>query len=110
MDQDSSAAVYWFKKAAVKGDAAAQNNLGLMYLFGYGVDMDVQAALMWCGRSAAQGLAAGQYSLGWIHASGHGVPTDHVLAETWLHFAEAGGDNRAPRMLDALAKIDLAAR
>jgi TPR repeat protein len=33
-------AIYWYGKAVEEGNAKAQNNLGLMYLHGQGVEQD----------------------------------------------------------------------
>ena len=43
-----------FKKAAEKGDATAQYNLGLMYEHGKGVAKDLHLALHWYNKAAAQ--------------------------------------------------------
>ena len=40
-------AVTWFRKAAVKGNALAQLNLGFMYANGFGVSQDYVQAHMW---------------------------------------------------------------
>ena len=53
----------WFQKAADHGEAAAQNNLGVMYLNGYGVSQDEAAALSWFRKAADQGYAPAQDNL-----------------------------------------------
>ena len=50
----------WFKKAAEQGDVDAQNNLGEMYYFGYGIDQDTQKAITWYRKAADQGSAEAQ--------------------------------------------------
>ena len=47
MTQDYGEAVRWYRKAADKGWANAQNNLGGMYLNGQGVTQDDVQAHMW---------------------------------------------------------------
>ena len=46
-----------YRKAAEQGDAAAQNNLGFMYINGEGVPQDYQEALKWYSLAAEQGHA-----------------------------------------------------
>ena len=44
VEQDYKEAVYWFRKAADAGNAAAMCNLGTMYETGKGVNMDLGEA------------------------------------------------------------------
>jgi TPR repeat protein len=48
-------AVKWYSKAAEQGHAAAQSNLGLMYVLGIGVPEDYVKAHMWFSISKANG-------------------------------------------------------
>jgi TPR repeat protein len=43
-------------RAAEAGHAAAQNNIGLSYLHGLGVEQDDKKAFKWFEKSAKQGL------------------------------------------------------
>ncbi|HUT50770.1 MAG TPA: hypothetical protein VM325_15635 [Alphaproteobacteria bacterium] len=45
----------WYRKAALQGDADAQNNLGLMYANGEGVPKKHVMAYMWWSLAAAAG-------------------------------------------------------
>ena len=45
----------WYLEAAKAGDAQAQNNLGLLYAYGRGVEKDLNIAAGWFGRAAANG-------------------------------------------------------
>ena len=45
----------WYKKAADKGYALAQYNLGILYEGGKGVKKDVQQAKIWYKKAADQG-------------------------------------------------------
>ena len=47
--------VYWFKKAAEKGLANAQHNLGVRYGKGEGVPQNYKLAYVWSSLAAAQG-------------------------------------------------------
>ena len=53
MAQDYEQAVSWYRKAAAQGLASAQNDLGRMYEYGYGVAQDYVKAIA-CYRKAAE--------------------------------------------------------
>lgn len=53
--QDYLSALRHFQLLAARGDAAAQYNLGLMYLHGLGVPTDQAHALRWMKAAARQG-------------------------------------------------------
>jgi hypothetical protein len=55
--------VHWYRSAAEKGDAASQNNLGVLYATGQGVKRDAAEALRWYRRAAAQGHALARHNL-----------------------------------------------
>ena len=46
----------WYRKAADRDHADAQNNLGMMYHNGKGVSQDYVQAHMWYNLAAAQGV------------------------------------------------------
>ena len=64
---DYEQAVYWYRKAADQGHAAAQNALGWMYKSGKGVSVDKKQAAYWFRKAAVQGHAVAQYGLGSIY-------------------------------------------
>lgn len=51
------------EKAAVQGDAQAQNDLGDLYDLGQGVEQDYAKAKEWWKKAAAQGNTNAQYKL-----------------------------------------------
>jgi uncharacterized protein len=51
--KDDTEAMKWSRKAADRGNAAAQLNLGLMYAKGLGVPQDFVQAYMWLNLSGA---------------------------------------------------------
>ena len=57
--QDYKEAVKWYRKAAVQGNASAQNNLGYMYEYGQGVLQDNVLAHMWYNIGSANGHELG---------------------------------------------------
>ena len=80
---------------ANKGDACAQNNLGLMYAKGRGVARSDEKAVEWVLKAAEQGLASAQYNLGCMYRDGHGVERSHVKAVEWFKKAAEQGDEDA---------------
>ncbi len=57
--QDYQKAAEWFEKAAAKGLAQAQFNLGVMYHNGEGVRQNYQTAREWYGKACDNGFQAG---------------------------------------------------
>ncbi|MEO5351910.1 MAG: hypothetical protein H7835_01685 [Magnetococcus sp. XQGC-1] len=86
--QDDLAAV---RKAAEQGDAAAQNNLGVLYATGQGVSRNHEKSLHWYRMAARQGHAIAQYNLGGLYYQGQGVPRDEREAAKWYRMAAQQG-------------------
>ena len=79
------------RKAAVKGDVRAQNNLGYLYENGLGIPQDFTQALQWYKRAADGGLADAQYNLATLYHHGRGVARDHTTAyKLFTEAAHAG--------------------
>jgi hypothetical protein len=93
-----------YRDHADKGDAQAQNKLGVMYDMGQGVPVDYAEAVKWYRKAADQGNPTAQYNLGYSYEFGHGVPQDDVQAYKWLSLAVAHGDNTAPSAREYLEK------
>ena len=72
---------------AQRGDAQAQNNLGLMYDEGEGVPQDNGEAVKWYRKAAQQGNAKAQFNLALMYDEGRGVPQDYVAAYKWFNLA-----------------------
>ncbi len=79
---------------AVRGDAAAQYNVGLMLEKGTGVATDAEQAVQWYYRAAEQGYVPAQYNLGGMLYRGAGIAVDFAAAATmWQRAAKAGHTN-----------------
>ena len=87
------------KIEAEKGDAKAQNILGLMYSLGKGVAQDKVEAAKWFRKAADQGDAYAQYSLGQMYWNGQGVPRDDLVALQWTQNAAEQGHAEARTFL-----------
>ncbi len=79
---------------AEQGFAAAQNELGAFYQYGFGCcEIDSHKALELYTQSAEQGYADGQNILGLLYQFGYDdIPADERKAEYWLGKAAEQGD------------------
>ena len=91
-----------YRKAADRGDAEAQYNLGQMYYRGEGVPKDSNQAVFWYTKAAAQGHARAQYILGVMYYKGKGVTEDTSLAIFWFNEAADQGITFAVKALEGL--------
>lgn len=74
-------------EAAKKGDATAQNEIGLCYDKGDGVQQDLVEAFRWYSKAAAQNYATAQYNVGCCYYYGRGVRLDYAEAASWFRRA-----------------------
>jgi TPR repeat protein len=82
----------WVEGAAERGNAEAQNEIGLAYLVGdFGVPVDYAAARRWLEASVASGDEIGAYNLSRIYFGGLGVEASNARGEELLRIAAAGG-------------------
>jgi putative methionine-R-sulfoxide reductase with GAF domain len=89
------ATVDQLKEMAGKGDAAAQNLLGLHYVSGEGVKQDEREAVRWFTKAAEQGNVSAQSKLGSIYFRGRDVPQNLNQAYFWMVLARANGDENS---------------
>ena len=104
VEKDFRKAAEWFDKAAAKGHAGAQYNLGIMAYLGQGGTQNFATAAKWFNRAAEAGHAAAQYNLGFMYYEGKGVKKDDLQAYTWIDRAANQGHKKAMTARDALAK------
>jgi TPR repeat protein len=78
---------------AERGDAKAQNLLGVMYEKGEGVPVNLAQAAQWYRRAADQQYATAQNNLGWMYATGRGVTRSDVEAVQWYQRAAQQGES-----------------
>ncbi|MEQ1750464.1 MAG: tetratricopeptide repeat protein [Prosthecobacter sp.] len=83
---------------AEKGDAKAQNSLGLRYDEGNGVTQDAGEAATWYRKAAEQGYADAQFNLGLCYASGAGVTKNAAESVNW--YLKAAEQNFAAAQLN----------
>ena len=76
---------------AEQGDAAAQNDLGVMYFEGKDIEQDYEKAAEWFLKAAKQGNGNAQRYLGYMYYHGKGVEQNYEkAAEYWRKAAEQG--------------------
>jgi GAF domain-containing protein len=84
------------REAAERGDAAAENALGLLYAAGdekQSIKRDDAAAVRWFTKAAEHGSVPAQSKLGALYWGGRGVAQDPNRAYFWTVLARASGDN-----------------
>ena len=82
--QSYGAAIGWYTRAAEKGFASAQFNLGLKYDIGRGTPEDDARAGDWYARAAEQGHVKSEYNLSVLDADkGASVREDDRFTEEW---------------------------
>lgn len=99
---DFAAALAEWLPLAEAGDARAQNELGVMYGAGFGVEKDNATAASWFRRAAIQGDVRAQNNLGRLYRLGLGVERDPVTGARWIKRAARAGYVRAQATLGAL--------
>ncbi len=104
---DHAEAANWYRKAAARGSAKAQSNLGRLYANGLGVARSDAEAARWYRKAASQGLAEAQYNLGNRYYLGLSVSRDYLLAYAWASLSATnstgGTQQNAARLRDLAA-------
>ncbi|MGH8626663.1 MAG: tetratricopeptide repeat protein [Gammaproteobacteria bacterium] len=90
------------KRAAEANHLDGMAILGVMCLYGNGVEKDGRKAETWLSRAAEAGQVSAQSILGMMYATGAGVPKNPQKAQKWLYKAAGEGDKQAIQMLDLL--------
>jgi uncharacterized protein len=102
---DFAEALRQWRPLAEKGDDGAQTSLGIMYVFGYGVELDYLEAAKWFREAAFQGNEVAQYNFGIMYELGAGVPQDNVRAFMWISVAARAGNPEANEALQFMLEI-----
>lgn len=92
--KDYSAALQHFRKAAASGFARAMTYIGIMNLYGNGMDRNMEEARKWFERSAEKGNGFGYYWLGEVYYFGWGVTTN--IHQSLQYYQQAASKNVAP--------------
>lgn len=87
---------------AEAGDDRAQNDVGVMYGRGLGVEQSFSKAAYWITQSAEQGNRYAQSTLGFMYYRARGVEQDFAAAALWSRRAAEQGDAPAQSNLGML--------
>jgi TPR repeat protein len=88
--------------AAGKGDAAAMNDLGALFLHGLGGPADLAKAAEWFEKAAAAGNSVAMANIGSLYMNGQGVTKDYAKARRWFQQSVDSGNAAAMANLDQL--------
>jgi len=94
-ERNDALAAQWYERAAEQGHVKAQNNIGMLYEQGRGVEQDASLAVAWYRRAADQGLATAQSNLARMYDRGLGVAQDGAEAAVWYRRAAEQGHAQA---------------
>jgi uncharacterized protein len=83
------------ERAAEKGDVAAQINLAVFYMNGWGTRQNYAAALYWFQSAAKSGSPLAHTNLGILYLNGWGVTRDYEEAARNFRFAAEHGETGA---------------
>jgi uncharacterized protein len=93
---DTEKAITMILPLAQKGDAMAQNALGVLYLGkedgGANPNPNYPEALKWIRKAVAQKFPAAEGNMGNLYLSGNGVPKDAKKAIRWYQLSSDHGD------------------
>jgi len=98
---DFTLALQRLRPFAVAGNPVAQQELGFMYAFGWGVPIDGVQASMWfrLAECRCENPGDSEYGVALSYLQGIGVKTDNVLALKWLQRAAEAGHAKAQQLL-----------
>ena len=91
---DQQEALKWYKRAAERELPDAENELGVRYQDGDGVEQNYVQAAYWFHKAAEHvpdlgGAGQGRNNLGNLYVEGRGVPRDYVQAYMWFSLANS---------------------
>ncbi|WP_052259393.1 T9SS type A sorting domain-containing protein [Flavobacterium sp. KMS] len=81
--KDYGSIFYEILPCAELGDPVTQNNIGLMYANGLGIEKDESKGFAYIEQAAKSGNAIGQYNLGELYRKGQGCALDMDKAVEW---------------------------
>jgi TPR repeat protein len=100
--RDAVRAAEWYRRAADRGHADAQYNLGFMYLLGEGVASDTAEGLRWLRLAADQGEESSYRLLADLYRNGYyGVPVDPAEATQWDELYQQAQQTRNAKEAEA---------
>jgi len=105
VDQDVELGVYYMRRAAEQGLAAALEQLGRYYDTGKLVQQDKAMAITYLREAASQGNLAAQIRFVNLLNDGHGSPRDFEAAYRWLFQSIVADKGMHKKVEEALARL-----
>jgi TPR repeat protein len=99
IDANNESAFNWYRRSANKGNAAAMNNMGNMYLHGLGTEQDLTQAARWFKSAADNNDSYGQLNYGYLRVDGKGVEKNVEDGMEWIKKSAANGNEEAKKYL-----------
>jgi len=100
VEKNVDKAIYFCEKAAAKGHASSQTNMGIMHFQGYGhIEQNDAVAFSYFRKAAEQGDDFAQFNLAWMYQHGQGVAKDAHAASFWYGRAADQGHAQAREIL-----------
>ena len=97
VDKDMDQALYWFKRAAEKGDTYSACVLGEIYSDGVETRLDYAEAAKWYRLGGEQGSGTAENNLANLYLVGQGVPKDYARASELYNQAMEHGVSGAAK-------------
>ncbi len=91
-----SLAIAWCRRAAERGNPAAQYDMGWMSYYGRGRSQSMTDAFAWFRRAAQAGHTRAQVFTGLMYREGRGTARDVDAAMRWYHKATGGAPRPDP--------------
>ena len=101
VEKNLAEAAKWIRLAGTK-NAEAQALMGVLYVYGKGVDQDVGEGVRRLREAAEKGVPLAMTSLGQIYFEGSGVVQDYVESAKWLRKGAEHNDPKAKALLGTL--------
>ncbi|WP_077927200.1 tetratricopeptide repeat protein [Wohlfahrtiimonas populi] len=92
-------AFYYYKEAADLGHPAAQHNVAVNFIEGFGVEENLNNAIIYYKKASEQGYAGSSFNLGLMYAKGKIVPQNLNEAQTYLNKACTQGEQKGCEVL-----------
>ena len=99
MQRNAAEAARWLLAAAEQGFAKSQENIGLVYLDGDGVEQNDELAAKWLTQAALQGQMKAQLTLGLMTLAGRGVAESQNQGMKWIEQSAERGSVQAAMAL-----------
>lgn len=99
VEKDYAKAMSFYRRAADRGNSAAESSIGYMYAKGQGVEKDDSKGFLWTQKAADHGDDEAQRNLGIMYKAGLGVDQNITKAMEWLLKAADQGNDKAQHNL-----------